>query len=75
VISWFGCNESTEMMLCFESIEDVTKVAESILSSLLALFVLSSCEITISTNVGGGGYPVNGKDVSTLLCCFLKKAV
>lgn len=69
VISRFGGDEFTVMLPCIESIDEVSKVAANILSSLQEPFALSSCEITISASIGVSIYPENGQDVSTLLSC------
>ncbi|MFT4104357.1 MAG: EAL domain-containing protein [Lacrimispora sp.] len=53
----------------YETIDEITAIAESVIQSFSHSFKLPECTLTITVSLGIALYPVHGSDVDTLLKC------
>ncbi len=67
MVARLGGDEFTMLLTDTKNVQDPATVAQRVLSSLSKPFVIGSQEVFITASVGIAIYPIDGKDIDTLL--------
>jgi diguanylate cyclase (GGDEF)-like protein len=67
VVARLGGDEFTVMLTDMGNIQDPAKVAERVLRGLSDPFIIGAQEVFITASMGIAVYPIDGKDIDTLL--------